>query len=482
MSILRKVAHNTAAQIVGKMISTALGLVALGMLTRYLPPEQFGWYVTVIAFLQFVGIMIDFGLVPVSAQLLSQPNIDLDKMVKNLIAFRFTTALLLLGITPMIALFFPYPAEVKIAIAFTTIQFLAIAMNQVMLGYHQSQLRVHIQAVGEIVGRVGLVGGLWLLMVGNASFLWIMVAVNIGSVLYTAVTIGSLIQDGHFGLRFDWPVWKEITVRGWPIAVSILFNVAYVKGDTILLTLFRDQTEVANYGAAYKIVDVLAQSAMMFMGIMLPLMAAAWARNKKKLFEEHLQQSVDIMMLLAVPMTIGILMLADPIMLLIAGAGYDQAGTALQILALAVFGVYLGGIFGHAVVAINKQKAVLPIYIANSIITVIGYLIFIPRFGFYGAAWMTVFSELFAGTALAMFVWWHSRARLSITRVASIFFSGLVMAAVISLLPAWHVLIQVSIGALVFVFMVLALGVVSVETIREVVRVQVRSSKIEARS
>jgi len=79
MSLTKKVAHNTIVQIIGKIISTVLGLVAIGMLARYLGQEQFGWYITAISFLQFIGIVIDFGLVPVTAQMMSEKDFDKEK-------------------------------------------------------------------------------------------------------------------------------------------------------------------------------------------------------------------------------------------------------------------------------------------------------------------------------------------------------------------------------------------------------------------
>jgi O-antigen/teichoic acid export membrane protein len=120
----RKIAHNTIVQIIGKIISTALGLLALGMMTRYLGQEKFGWYITAISFLQFAGIIIDFGLIPVTAQMLSEPNADKTKLIQNLFGFRLLTATVCFVLAPGIALFFPYPPEVKAAIALSAISFI----------------------------------------------------------------------------------------------------------------------------------------------------------------------------------------------------------------------------------------------------------------------------------------------------------------------------------------------------------------------
>ena len=256
MSLTRKIAHNTIAEMIGKLISVSLGLVALGLMTRYLSTEQFGWYTTTISFLQFIGILIDFGLIPVTAQMMSEPRFEKEALLKNLLGFRFVTAVLFLGIAPLIALFFPYPPEVKIAIGFTTISFLGVAMNQVLIGFYQTKLKMHIQAIGEVAGRIVLIGGLWFVIATQRGFLPIMGVVTLSSVAYTGVLWLRARKEQSVGFRFDWPVWKAIVIKMWPIAISIMFNVLYLKGDVLILSWFRSQAGVGIYGAAYRVIDI----------------------------------------------------------------------------------------------------------------------------------------------------------------------------------------------------------------------------------
>ena len=53
--------------------STLFGIVALAAVTRYLGQEGFGWYTTVLLFTGF-GILSDFALTLITAQMLSQPG------------------------------------------------------------------------------------------------------------------------------------------------------------------------------------------------------------------------------------------------------------------------------------------------------------------------------------------------------------------------------------------------------------------------
>ena len=468
MSLNRKVAHNTIVQIVGKIITTILGLVALGMMTRYLGQEKFGWYITVTAFLQFAGILIDFGMIVVTAQMLSEPLRDKEKLFKNLFTFRFVSALLFFSLAPFVAWFFPYEIQIKIAIAISSLAFLAITLNQVFVGLYQTKLKMHIQAISEVIGRIVLVAGMFFAIKNEMSFLAIMTIVMISSATHTLILWLRAGKETPIAFAFDWEIWKDIALKMWPIALSIVFIVVYLKGDLVLLSIFVDQAQVGIYGAAYRVLDVITQSAMMIMGVLLPLMAFAWSRNLKEEFKKHFQQSFDIMMLFAVPMMVGAITLADEVILLVAGAEFVESGKILSILAIAVFGVFLGAIFGHTAVAIDKQKQTLWIYISNAVITLIGYLIFIPIYGIYGAAWMSVFSELYAGIFLYLTIRYYSKEKLRFKTVLKIILASIIMSFVIKQIPSASVILLVFAGIIVYGITLLLIGGVNIKTIKEI--------------
>jgi O-antigen/teichoic acid export membrane protein len=273
-------------------------------------------------------------------------------------------------------------------------------------------------------------------------------------------------------LAYNWTIWKKIIQKMWPISISIIFNVIYLKGDVVILSVLSPQEAVGVYGAAYRVLDVLTQSAMMIMGLYLPLLAVEWTQGNQNGFQKRLQQSFDAMMLLAVPLMIGTLSTATPILRLIAGKEYTDAGAGkiLAILSLAVFGVYLGAIFGHSAVAINRQKQTMWVYISNAVLTLGGYLIFIPRFGIYGAAWMSVFSELYSGALLYFLVSKYSGVKLHVKTFSKILLAGIIMAGIIKILPNLNVILVSLIAAAAYAVLIFALKAISRETLKEIIR------------
>ncbi len=68
MSYTRKVAFNTAAQMLGKVLGTAISIATVAALFRYFGVEGMGKYTTVFAFVAFFSVFADFenhrGLFP----------------------------------------------------------------------------------------------------------------------------------------------------------------------------------------------------------------------------------------------------------------------------------------------------------------------------------------------------------------------------------------------------------------------------------
>lgn len=470
MSLTRRLAFNTSIQLLGKIISTLLGLVAIALLTRYLGPEKFGWYTTAVTFLTFAGILVDFGLIPMTAQMLGEGKYREETLVPNLLGYRLTTAGIFFLIAPLIAMFFPYPTEVKIAIWLMAASFIGNAINQVLVGYYQYRLKMQTMVLAENLGRVALVISLWLLTQYGSGFLPLMAAVTGGSLVYTAVLWWQATRDTSAGVAYNPAIWRAITKKMWPIAISIVFNVVYLKGDTLLLTFYRSQVEVGWYGAAYRVIDILAQLAMMLMGVMLPLLAAAWATRDTRTFTLRLQHSFDILMLVGIPITFGTALLAPRILEFVAGPAFQPAGPILSLLAFAVLGVFVGAVFGHTAVAINQQKATMWIYISNAVITLVGYLWAIPRYGLWGAASWTVFSEWYAGILLAIVISRHLTVRLSLKTFFKILFAGLVMSWVVWWTLTWPLLLVILLAIVAYVGALYAVGGISRATIAEILR------------
>jgi len=470
---ITKVTQNTIYHLAGKIIGVLLGVFTIAVMTRYLGQEQFGWYTTAVAFLGIVGIMVDFGLVLVTGQMLgeSRPSTSSGtNVVHNLLAFRIITAFIAYIGAGSIIWLFPYTLEIKLAVLLTTVAFFCIALNQIFTGIFQKHLKAQWIGFGEVAQRAVLFVGVLLVARENFGFLPVMGAVVVANIIQTVVLATRAHKIIPLGLAFDRQIWKIIFSKSWPIAISIAFNLIYLRADVFILSLVRSQSEVGLYGAAYRIMDVTTAVPIIFMGLLLPLLASAWSEKNREQFGELIRQGFSMFSIVAIPLLFGGILLATPIMRLVAGSEFTASGPIVQILLIALMGGFLGALFGHAIVAINHQRKTIWIYIVTAVLTLIGYIIFIPKYGIYGAAWMTVFSEALAGMLLWLYVRRATKTRVAWSPLLKALLASLIMTAVLWPIKHLHVLLLIPIGAIVYGVVIIAVRGVRYGMLRELIR------------
>lgn len=435
MRISTKVAYNTIVQIISKAVATILGLFAIALITRYLGQAGFGQYTTIITFLSFFAILADFGLTLVTVQMISDPRVNTSKVLNNLFSLRLVSAVVFLGLAPLVVLFLPYDPIVKIGVAITTFLFLFTALNQILVGLFQKELRMDKVSIAEVASRFILLIGVYIAIKLNFGLLGILV-INILANLVSFI-IHFIFSRGfaRIKLDFDLKIWKEIIKRSWPLALTISFNLIYLKADTLILSLIKTQAEVGIYGAAYKVIDVLTTIPFMFAGIVLPILTYNWIEKNREAFDKVLQRSFNLMAIIAIPLIVGTQFIGEEIMVMVAGNEFSISGHVLKILIVAAALIYLGVMFAHAIIAMDKQKAIIKAYIFTSITALAGYLVFIPKYSYIGAACVTIYSELVIALASIYYVWKFSKFIPDLQIVGKSLVASSFMGVCIYLLP-----------------------------------------------
>jgi O-antigen/teichoic acid export membrane protein len=479
MSLAKKIAHNTLIQIAGKIISTIVGLFSLALITRYLGQTGFGEYTTITTFLTFFAVIADLGLTLVTVQMISGEKNEENKILNNLFSLRLVSAVLFISIAPLTVIFFPYSATVKIGVLITAAAFVFPALNQVMIGLFQKKLNMDKSALAEIISRVILLIGIILTQKLNAGLIGILIASVVSAAISFLLHYIFARKFAVIKIEFDLSLWKKIISRSWPLAITIVLNLIYMRADTLILSLFRGPEVVGLYGAAYKIIDVLTTLPFMFAGLVLPILTAAWLENNHDYFKKILQKSFDFMAIIAIPLVIGTQFLGKSIMIFVAGSSFAISGNILRILILAVAAIFLGTIFSHAVIAIDKQKKMIGFYVFTSISSLSAYLFFIPRYSYFGAAAVTIYSEVLIAIFSAYCIFKYSRFVPSLKIFIKSLFASAIMGIFIYLVPAkyyqsniFSLLIILILASLIYFLVLYLLGGVKAEDLKSIFKKQ----------
>jgi len=149
-------------------------------------------------------------------------------------------------------------------------------------------------------------------------------------------------------------------------------------------------------------------------------------------------------------MIVGGYFLGVPLMVLMAGPAFAISGEIIKILLIATGVIFISGLFGYSIVALGLQKKMIKFYALDAVISVAGYLIFIPLYSYWGAAWMTVFAETFILLATVYVLHHH----LKFTPKFNIAFKSLLASAIMALglyiFPGLNFISALIVGTLIY--------------------------------
>lgn len=465
MITARSIAGNFSVQLVGKILSVVLGLAVMAIVTRVLGTSAFGEYTTALTYLQMFGVVVDFGLTLTLIVMISKTGVDEERVVGNFFGLRLVSGFLLFSLAPLTVLLFPWSSTIKTAVLVGALAYFLMGGATMLVGLfqrHEAMLRA---ALAELLNRAVLLALVALFAFTAPTVVAMVAAMLVANAVWLAAMIRLAQPFVRIRPLFEWPQWMAILSQSWPIAVSIFFNLLYLKGDILFLAYFRDQSEVGLYGAAYKIIDVLTVLPVMLMGLMLPSLVAMWSSGEAQAFKDRVAKLFDVFVLAVVPIVVGAQLVSSEVMVLIAGEDFAAAGPLLALLIVALLGVFLGALWGHLVVAVNKQKVMTWGYLAVAIISIAGYLLYIPDYGAWGAIWVTLVSEALIAMLTFLVVYKTSRALPGLAALVKALMASAIMYLALVGLDV-HVVIDLLVGATVYAAALFALRAVTIKELR----------------
>jgi O-antigen/teichoic acid export membrane protein len=154
---------------------------------------------------------------------------------------------------------------------------------------------------------------------------------------------------------------------------------------------------------------------------------------------------------------------------LVAGKDFAISGPILQILIGSSSIIFIGTVFSHGVIAVNKQKSIISSYVFVAITSLIGYFIFIPKYSYFGAAWVTIYSELTIALASYIIVYKASRFIPSFKIFNKSLIASLVMSASLVALINTPLLLNIVVSSLVYFATLYIIKGVTKEDVLEII-------------
>ncbi len=183
---------------------------------------------------------------------------------------------------------------------------------------------------------------------------------------------------------------KPIISSAIPIAFLSALGAFMLNTDFVMLGWWQSPQAIGYYSAGQKIVQFLFMLPAIIASAVFPTLARLIGQQERDKIRSLMEKSVAIAFLMSLPIVIGGIVLAKPIIELIYGPEYAPAVANFGVLMITLLFNSLGVLIGNAAIAYNRQKQITKYLLASAIGNAIFDVILIPIYGIIGSSIATI--------------------------------------------------------------------------------------------
>lgn len=170
----------------------------------------------------------------------------------------------------------------------------------------------------------------------------------------------------------------------------------YINLDVIMLKYFTSSEEVGYYATSLKLIKTILIIVTSLGVVLIPKISLFIEEKKMDEVKSIIEKSINFILIISIPTTIGLFLTSSDIIALFAGSAFIESSKLMIWLLPLIFLIGLNNIFGlQILVPSNKEKQLMIVVVFGAIINFTLNFILIPRYSGYGAAFATVFTEIF---------------------------------------------------------------------------------------
>lgn len=388
---------NTGWLMADRVFRLGFSLFVNACVARYLTPESYGVLTYAVSFVSLFGAFVALGMDKIIVRELARNEARKDELLGTaclliLAAGALSTVAAVIGS----AWFRKDDIETRILVAILASGLIFQAFD-VIAFWFESQLRSKFTVYAKssaffVIAVVNLL--LILLHAPLVTFAWATLAETVIGAL-GLLAVFYLSHGNLGGWRVRLAVGKELLVASWPFVMAGLATMIYMKIDMIMLGELVGNGAVGVYGAAVRISEACYFIPIVITASVFPVMLRCRGVDRQQ-YLRRFQQLYDLMVWLAVAISVPILLLSDQIISLVYGAQYADAAPVLAIHIWATVFVFLGVASGRWLLAEDLNRYMFTRTIIGCGVNVLLNYLWIPTYGTVGAAVATLAAQVTA--------------------------------------------------------------------------------------
>lgn len=400
----RRYAANTSWMFAEQTLRMVSGLLVGIWVARYLGPEQFGLFSYALAYAALFGSLAKLGLDSIVVRELVRNPDKRDVYLGTAFWLKIIGAGLMLCAIALSMQFTSSDDTTKLyilIIAFGSV----FQASEVVDFYFQSRVLSKLVSLCKLVQLfLSSLFKLYFIYIDAGLFWFVAVSffdqVTLAAALFFAYRYQKI--DSYLS-SFELEIAKNFLRDSWPLILSALVVMIYMRIDQIMIKEMLGIKEVGVYSAAVRLTEIWYFLPTIITGSLFPAIINAKNINEKNYYH-RLQQLYTLMVWSALSIIIVVSLFGEWIIETLYGVAYKDAVGVLAINVWAAIFVFYGSAWSKWMLVEGGMKMSAFFQVNAMFFNVILNLFLIPKYGIYGAALSTLFSSAIGHTLLPLFI------------------------------------------------------------------------------
>ncbi|MBM2809909.1 MAG: Polysacc synt protein [Chloroflexi bacterium] len=410
-SALRRVAKNAAVPMAASICNRLLDFAFAFIWLKALGPTDVGRYTWAVLVVGYSEILISFGLGTLITREVARDPSASGRYLGTALFMRGAIWLLMIMATvfiggPLAAPLDLTPEMVIALLALTVGIGISSASGLVSALFNAHELMEYPALVSIFTTLAKVTLGVAVLAAGFGFVGLALVSIGVNLMTATALVGLLIVVIGRPRLEFDRRFAALLFSQSYPLMLNSLLATIFFRIDGLMLRSMSGDAPLGWYSTAYKFIDGLNVISSSVTLALFPVLSRATARagagskaatvsEEPRGFLQVTRLGLKALITMAMPLSVGLTFLADPLIRAFAGDDYlPHSAIALQIIVWCLPLSFVNGLLQYALIAANQQRFITISFIVAVVFNVISNILLIPRFSYAGAGISTIASEL----------------------------------------------------------------------------------------
>ena len=394
MGTIRRIAKNAAVLTSSEVLNKVLSLFLYIAIANYLKDTGYGQFSFIVTVLGFFQVIASFGLDKLTIREVAKAKDKTHEYVASMLKFKIFLAILTYLILVVFINLTGKSPEVVYGVYLMGISILLINISNTYMAIFNAHEKLEINAILLVFIKLIILALTFLGIYLKVGLLYILSFFVIGEAVRT--TIFYFLYKKHFKVSKvlkSTILSKKTLMIAAPFAAIGFASLIYNHIDIVMLSLMKGDKPVGWYSAAYTLIVGLMFIPRSYTLSVFPVISR-YALGSNGLLNIAWQKSVKFLLIISLPITLGVILLAGRFIYLFYHSGYENSINALEILILATPWIFVNSINIYLLYAANKQKQAIIIVLISMVLNIALNFILIPKFSYIGASWATVLVEI----------------------------------------------------------------------------------------